>query len=73
VASVKVASLLFAGLATSMAFIIYWEVRSKSLLGAFHWLTHARDPHGFPIIVGFQVLVVLGLALLAAVFAIGWS
>src|SRR5437762_13204182 len=67
VAGVQVISLLFAGLAASMAFIIYWEIRSESLLGAFHWLTRARYPRGFPIIVGFQVLLSLCLVFVATI------
>jgi hypothetical protein len=67
---VQVVSFLSAGLAASMAFIIYFEIRSGSLLGAFHWLTRARYPRGFPMIVGLQILLALCLVLFATIFAL---
>ena len=63
-------SLLFAGLAASLAFITYCQIRQDNLLGAFHWLTRARYPRGFPVIVGFELFVSLCLTLLAILLAL---
>lgn len=66
------AGLILALLVAAMAFMIWWEIRTERLLGAFHWLTLARYPRGFPVIVGFQVLFVVCIALLTAIFSLGW-
>lgn len=64
------AGLAFVVLAALMGVIIFCEIWSERLLGAFHWLTLARYPRGFPIIVTIQVVAFLCLLLLAAMFAL---
>jgi len=66
------ASLPLAVLAAVMAVLIYLEIRSERPLGAFHWMTFARYPRGFPIYVGCHVLILLWLIFFAAMFALGW-
>jgi hypothetical protein len=64
------AGLAFVVLAALMGVLIFCEIWSERLLGAFHWLTLARYPRGFPIIVAIQVLTFLSLLFLAAMFAL---
>ena len=53
--------------AAAMASVICWEIWSQRLAAPYQWLTRARYPRGFPLIVGFQLFVFLGFMLLLAV------
>jgi hypothetical protein len=66
----EAAGLDFVVLAAIMGVAIFCEVWFARLFGPFHWLTLARYPRGFPIIVAIQVLTFMWLLLLAAMFAL---
>jgi hypothetical protein len=66
-------SLPFALLAGFMGFLVCWEIRSERLQGVLHWVTLARYPRGFPIIVASQAMLFLCLVVLATVFALSSS
>ena len=51
----------FALLAAAMGASICWQVWFERMPAPFQWLTRARYPRGFPIIVGFHVVLFLGL------------
>jgi len=63
-------ALPFAVLAAAMACVICWEIWFERLPAPYQWLTRSRYPRGFPLIVGFHVLVFLALILLGVIVAL---
>ena len=62
--------MLLPALAAVMASIICWEIWSQRLSAPYQWLTRARYPRGFPLIVGFHVFIFVVLIILAIIVAL---
>ena len=60
----------FAVLAAALAAVVCWEVWFERLPAPFQWLSLARYPRGFPVIVGLHVLGFLGIIALGTALAL---
>jgi len=65
--------MIFPLLAAMQAYVVCWEIGFERLPRPYQWLTRARYPRGFPLIVGFHVFIFLVLIILTVIALLaGW-
>jgi hypothetical protein len=63
----------FALLAAALGSVICAEIWTERLFTPFQWLSQARYPRGFPLIIGCQIIAFLALILLGILLSFGSS